>query len=101
MKFSLWIARFVAIPSGDSTCGSGSPMAGLRADVSCGSGIHLACRLFGFAPGCAAYVSMQLVPYFAIFTCHFRGDEVDYLRQPIEGSVAALAGDLCHRHSGW
>ena len=27
-------------------------------------------------------------------------NEVDYLRQLAEGPVAALAGDLCHRHSG-
>ena len=80
MKFGLWIARFVAVLSGDSTCGSGSPLAGLWADVSHGSGIQFACQLFGFVPRYAVYVSMHLVPCFAMFVCHFRGDEVDCLR---------------------
>ena len=101
MKFGLWTARFVAILSGDSTCGLGSPLVGLWAGVSRGSGIHFACRLFGFVPGCAVYVSMHLVPCFAMFVCHFRGNEVDYLRKPAEGPVAALAGGLRRRRSYW
>ena len=80
MKFGLWIPRFVTVPSGDSTCGLGSPLAGLWADVSRGSGIHFACRLSSFVPRCAVYVSMHLVPCLAMFVCHFRGDEVECLR---------------------
>ena len=80
MKFGLWIARFVVVLSGNSTYGSGSPLAGLWAGVSRGSSIHFACRLFGFVPGYAVYVSMHLVPYVAMFVCHLRGDEVDCLR---------------------
>ena len=99
MKFGLWIARFVAVLSGDSTCGSGSPLAGLWTGVSRGSGFHFACRLFDFVLGYVVYVSMHLVPCFAMFVCHFRGDEVGCLRYPVEGLVAALAGDLCRRCS--
>ena len=99
MKFGLWIARFVAILSGDSACGSGSPLAGLWAGVSCDSSTHFACRLFDFVPGCAVYISMYLVPGFAMLVCHFRGDEVDSLRQLAEGPVTALIGNLRRRRS--
>ena len=69
------------------------------ASVSRGSDFHFACRLFGFFLGYAAYVSMHLVPCFAMFACHFRGDEVDCLEQLVEGFVACPTSDLCYHHA--